>query len=269
MTDLHSKLLDMLMAFHELCQKEGLRYYLQGGTALGAARHKGFIPWDDDIDVGMPRSDYEKLKEISASLDTGIYCFEFPSNDKTFVYAFGKMYDTSTTLIENTRYKVKRGICIDIFPLDGAGNTFEESLVNFKAVNKKINLLLTKACAWRKGRKLYKNLALLAMRCVPEFIIDSSKLKSDIDSMCKKLSFDECDYVANYNGAWHEKEIIKKEWYGTPTEYLFEGIKVYAAENIDAYLTSLYGDWRTPPPPEKQVTHHDYLYLSLNDSYKK
>lgn len=269
MTELQSKLLDMLKFFHAICMKENLRYYLLGGTALGAARHGGFIPWDDDIDVGMPREDYEKLKIFCRTSDFGKYTFEFPSDRKDFVYAYGKMYDRDTTLIENTRYKTERGIYIDIFPLDGAGNTYEESVLRFKGIGRKIDLLSTKTCAWRRGRKLYKNLAVMAMRCVPEFMINSAKLKAEIDERSKGLNFDECLYVANYNGAWREKEIAKREWFGTPTEYLFEGVKVFGPENIDAYLTALYGDWRTPPPPEKQVTHHDYLYLNLEQPYQK
>ena len=269
MTELQQRLVEMLAAFHGICEQEGLRYYLLGGTALGAARHGGFIPWDDDIDVGMPRPDYEKLRMISQTADFGKYCFEFPGEAKDFVYPYGKMYDTTTTLVENTRYKTKRGIYIDVFPLDGAGETREASLAHFRKIEKKVNLLSTKVCAWRKGRKLYKNLALTAMHCVPEFIISSKKLKQTINDMAASVDYDSSRYVMNVAGNWHEREIIEKEWLGTPTLCEFDGIAVYTVENVDAYLTALYGDWRTPPPPEKQITHHDYLHLDLHTSYQQ
>ncbi len=266
MTELQQKLFEMLKFFHELCKKENLRYYLLGGTALGAARHQGFIPWDDDIDVGMPRADYEKLKKISETNDKGKYCFEFPSKEKDFTYAYGKMYDTTTTLIENTRYKTKRGIFIDIFPLDGAGNNKQESLRNFKKIDKKANLLYTATLAWRNGRNPYKNIALSLMQLIP---INQAKLKLKIDKMASLIDYDSVEYIANFFGNWHEKEIAEKQWFGAPTEYTFEGIKVFGPENMDAYLTALYGDWRTPPPIEKQISHHDYLFLDLNLPYKK
>lgn len=266
LTEMQNKLLAMLSWFHEYCQTNGLRYYVIGGTALGAARHQGFIPWDDDIDVGLPRPDYEKLKELCQE-EKGQYRFEFPGEAKDFVYAYGKMYDTTTTLIENTRYKTKRGLFIDIFPLDGVGDTREEGIEHFKKVDKKTNLLSTRTCAWRKGRKLYKNLAVMLMRCVPPCILGAKKLKADIEELSKSRAYDDCKYVANFVGNWHEKEITERAFFGTPTECAFEGITVMRPENVDAFLTGIYGDWRTPPPPEKQVSHHDYILLDLTKSY--
>ncbi len=267
LTALQETLLSMLAWFHEYCQKHGLRYYLVGGAALGAARHHGFIPWDDDIDVDMPRPDYERLKELCKEGQGERYRFEFYGEKKEFIYPFGKLYDTQTTLIENVRYKPKRGIGIDIFPTDGLGDTYEESLAHFKKIDKKANLLSTRTCAWRKGRKLYKNLAVVLMRLVPEFILSTKKIRADIDRMSKEKDFDSSVYVANCVGNWHEKEILKREWLGTPTECTFEGLTVFGPEKMDEFLTGVYGDWRTPPPPEKQVTHHDYIRLDLQESY--
>ncbi len=264
MTQLQEKLLEMLGVFHEFCKENGLSYFALGGTALGAERHKGFIPWDDDVDVGMPRRDYEKLKALVENKQLGDYVFEFPSNKKDFVYAYGKMYDTRTTLVENTRYKTKRGIFLDIFPLDGAGKTLEESKKYFKVVHKKINLLSTKSLAWRKGRKLYKNVAIILMRLFP---VNQTKLKQKIDKLSSKIDYDSVNYVANYSGNWAEREISKKQWFGKPRECDFENMKIYAPEMADEYLTAVYGDWKRLPPEEKRVSHHDFLVLDLNKSY--
>ncbi len=267
MTDLQLKMLDMISYFHSFCRENNIRYFVVGGTALGVARHQGFIPWDDDIDVGLPRPDYERLKELTQGKVLGQYTFEYPSDDKTFVYPYGKMYDTTTTLIENTRYKTKRGIFIDIFPLDGSGDTREQSIENFKEIKKQLNLLTALICTWRRGRKIYKNLSTVAARLIPSFFVNQNKLKADLNRLARKLNYDDCKYVANYFGNWGVKEIAERSWFGTPVIYDFNGVKVYGPENIDAYLTALYGDWRTPPPPEKQISHHDFLLLDLSAPY--
>ncbi len=270
MTDLQKKLLTLLDFFHNFCAENDLRYYAMGGTALGAMRHEGFIPWDDDIDVAMPRDDYERLKELVANKDTGIYEFEFPGENRDFVYTYGKMYDTTTTLIENTRYKTKRGIFIDIFPLDGLANREPVAIKRFNFLKRKVNFIMTTTCAWRKGRKLHKNLAIMLMRCIPQFIVNTKKLMLSFHKECQKKSFDEHVYVApcaaiDYGA---QRTVARHEWFGAPKEAKFENQIIFIPDMADEYLTALFGDWRTPPPPENQVTHHEFIMIDLNKSYK-
>ncbi len=267
MTEIQLKLLNMLSFFHNFCVNENLRYYVIDGTALGAMRHGGFIPWDDDIDVGMPREDYERFKKLVANLSLKDYTFEFYGNSKEFTYTFGKMYDKNTTLIENKRYPVKRGIYLDIFPMDGAGNTYSDCLEHFKKLKRKRDVILTRTCGLRKGRNPIKNFSVLLMRCIPEFILNTSKLVQRFESQCMSRCWDESTYVASFSEIWNFREIVKKEWLGTPTERNFQGIKVMCPEFPEQYLAALYGDWETPPPTEKQKSHHDYIYINLNKSY--
>ena len=268
MNELQSRLTDMLSWFHSLCVENGLRYYALGGTALGAVRHNGFIPWDDDIDVGMPRADYDRLRELTKQIyaDTP-YVLEFPSERKDFVYTYAKLYDTRTTLVENTRYNTKRGIYLDIFPLDGMADEYGEALARFKVIDKNFALLHTQTCAVRSGRKWYKNLSIVLSRCVPSFILDARKISEKINKLASERDFDSCKYVANCFGAWHEKEIHERRIYGTPTLCRFEGAEIYVQEDVDAYLKGLYGDYMKLPPVEKRVTHHDFIYLNLNEAY--
>ena len=265
---LKSKLTDMLGWFHNFCVDNDLTYYALGGTMLGAARHQGFIPWDDDVDVGMPRSDYERLSELmKGKTFAGKYVFEDPSTSaKEFNYPFSKIYDTETTLVENNRYRIKRGIFIDVFPYDGIGNSFEEGAKNHKIIKNMYNSLLLRVAGFRKGRKLYKNAGVALFRIIPG---NPKKNLVRLVEACKKYDYDECTYIANLLGAWGEKEIMPKEYLGKPTLYKFEDIEIFGVEKFDEYLTNVYGNWRQPPPPEKQISHHDFAYIDLEKSYLK
>lgn len=262
--ELKQKLLNMLKWFHAFCKEHGLRYYALGGTMLGAVRHKGFIPWDDDVDLGMPRGDYEKLIDLTRDLK-GKYVLETPyTKEKNFFYSFSKLYDTETTLVENTKYKIKRGIYLDVFPLDGIGDSYEESRNNYKKITRLNNLLMLKVAGFRKGRKLYKNLGVALFRIIP---LNPKKILYKLDKTCAALSFDDKAFVGNLTGAWGFREVVPYDVMGTPALYDFEDLQIYGAAKPDEYLTSLYGDWRKLPPIEKQVTHHDFIEINLNKSY--
>lgn len=270
MNELQEKLVSMLDWFHNFCCDKEVGYFVLGGTAIGAVRHRGFIPWDDDIDVGLFREDYDRLISMSEEINkSGRYRIEHYHNRLDHIYPYAKLYDLNTTLVENTKYKQKKGIYIDIFPLDNIeGNSFKESERRFKKINMKVMFLCTRVCALRKGRNLFKNASILISRLIPDVILPLNKLIKRLDKNFVTWADDDCTYVANFAGNWHEKEIMKKEWYGTPKLYDFENIKVYGPENIDAYLKRQYGNYMKLPPKEKQITHHDYIYINLNEGYE-
>lgn len=262
--ELKGLLVDMLKWFHNFCKENSLRYYIVGGTMLGAARHKGFIPWDDDIDVAMPDADYKKLAELLKDAE-GRYVLETPdSSANDYFYSFSKLYDTQTTLVENTKYQVKRGIYLDIFPLVGMGNTEEEGLKKFKNIEKTNNLLISKVTGLRKGRSFLKNAVVALFRFVP---LNEKKLLKKLVNSYFENSWDDCLWGGNPVGAWRFKEIMPTEIMGNPTIYTFEGTEVYGVEKYDEYLTHLYGNWRELPPEEKRVSHHDYVYCNLHEGY--
>lgn len=268
LSDLQQRLLDMLKWFHAFCIEHDLKYYLLYGSMLGAARHQGFIPWDDDVDVGMPREDYDKLCVLLSERLVDNYILETPySAAKEYCFPIAKLYDTRTTLIENKRYQVKRGIFIDVFPLDGIGNSLEESKKNYKEIEKKYHFLLTRMCGIRKGRKLYKNIAVMLMRCVPQFVVNDKKLLRNLDRLCAARGYEDNKYVASLLGAYGSREIVSKDIIGVPTLYKFEDTLVYGVEDYEKYLTLLYKDWEKLPPAEKRGTHHDFVSLSLDEPF--
>lgn len=267
LTPLQQKLLESLKWFNEFCTDNNLRYYAIGGTILGAIRHQGFIPWDDDIDVGMPRKDYEKLKEI-AKTEKGRFRFEtYDSIAEDYCYAFTKLYDTTTTLVERKRVAVVRGVYIDIFPLDGIGATKKEGLSNyyrFKILNQ---IFESRVNAIRKGRSWIKNAAVLLLRIVPDFVLDQRLLRIKLNKIGAEYDFDECKYGGNFFGAYWEREIMDLSLLGSPKYYHFEDMMIAGPEDAEGYLKHIYGDWRRLPSKEKQVSHHDYISCNLNKSY--
>lgn len=268
MNDLQNKLVDMLEWFHNFCEENKLRYYIIAGTMLGAVRHKGFIPWDDDIDVGMPRSDYEKLRNIFKNQSKAKYMFEFPSLDnKEYPFLWAKLYDTTTTFIEKQKYSVKRGIYIDIFPLDGIGDNIDEAIKNYQPIKRITNLNFTISCSVLKRRKWYKNCLILFGGSILSLFVNRQKLSKKIDELCKKKDFDTCEIVSNLMGGSHEKGLVKREYFGKPTEIKFERLLVYGLEKPNLYLKSMYGDYMKLPPKEAQISYHDSFILDLNNGY--
>lgn len=118
MNDLQKCQLNILIEFIRLCEEHNLTYYLVGGTCLGAVRHKGFIPWDDDIDVGMPRKDYDKFIQLQKEIKKPYFIQTYKS-DKNYIYNFAKIRDCTTTFIENTFvcHQFNHGVWIDVFQL--------------------------------------------------------------------------------------------------------------------------------------------------------
>ncbi len=267
MDERQRKLLDMLKWFHEFCETNALTYYAVGGTTLGAIRHNGFIPWDDDIDVGMPREDYDKFYRLTRNLD-GRYVVEFPCEDKNYVALYAKVFDTQTTLIEKAKKPIVRGIYIDVFPLDGVGNDEKQKQAHFNKVRKAINLYYTRIYTISKRRSFKNNFAIFLMKLVPPLILSKRYLIKKIDKLCRKYKFSESEYVASLVGAWGKREIMKREWFDGGKKVKFEDGEIYVPQDAHEYLTKLYGEYNELPPLEKRVAHHGIIYEDLSAPYK-
>lgn len=259
---LHEKMLDILSAIDDTCRKYNLRYYLLGGTMLGAVRHKGFIPWDDDADVCMPHSDYDKLIEHAGEWLPKRYELICAENDKNYPQPFAKIQDAETTLIEHAHLRYLGGVYVDVFPVDGMpdGRIAQRfHTLHYKHLCKL--LYFTYRDPYRHGHGPSCWLPLLCQRL---FTVEG--LQRSIRRMQTKYDFYKSRKVLCFDDGY--RSIVDREVYGTPTPYSFEGRMLMGVEKADALLTKMYGDYMTPPPPGTEFQHNFY-YLDMEHPYRE
>lgn len=253
--------LKILVAFDKICKIENLRYSLAGGTLLGAVRHKGFIPWDDDIDVCMPRPDYEKLVSLIGEKDiSDRYCF-ITDREKNAAYPFLKLLDKDIG-IQIKGYKEVPNLWIDIFPVDGLPNEDEKIAKIYKKSAKYRKLIylgmLEKAKYYRgEHSKFY---ALLAKTFVSLYTVKRAVKKSV--KFARRYGFDESDNVGIVTwGCYGVGECMPKREFEQFTKMEFEGLEFSVMGCWDSYLHGIYGDYMQLPPEGKRVFHGVSAYV--------
>lgn len=267
-----SKLVDVFRAFILLCKENNLRYYCLGGTLIGAVRHQGMIPWDDDIDVAMPREDYYKFLSLQFGSD---FPYEIISmeNNSNYYLPQSKFCDKNSTILEHADIPCIFGLFIDVFPLDGASDSLaerENDLLSFKRLTNKLHIQPKSSLSNFKSclKRLIKGQLRTARN---EFSLAFWKEKSrqklviEINKLMLKYPYKESLVVGNYGGMWGIKEFWKKEWFDNNMVGEFEGIKVLLPIGTAQILNQVYGDYMQLPPIEKQVSHHHLAYLNLEE----
>lgn len=246
-------LLNIAKEFDRICRSHDIPYYMIGGTMLGAIRHKGFIPWDDDMDFGVPYENYNELitileKELSEPYRCSTY-----KNSKCVFFPFFKIEDTSTILDDKSLpvpFKQKPGVNIDIFPLIRC-NYEIASYPEIKKLSSRCGSLYTDSRTHRIVNLCKKLIRPFWPTSRETYVSSAFNLYDNIeDGPC----------MGNIGGRWKEKEIVPIEWYGN-VYFDFCDTKFRGIKEFDLYLKQMYGDYMKLPPREKQFVHSEKVYI--------
>jgi lipopolysaccharide cholinephosphotransferase len=260
--ELKKRLVELLVKFDEICKINGLRYSLAYGTLLGAVRHEGFIPWDDDIDVIMPQNDYMKFLDLpqfkKQSLDQECVLYEVNNNvlisaGIPYMYPFAKLID-GKTYIKSDVFREVGGIWIDIFPVTGLPSEQLEIERHFNSM-KRWRLQLAAAHRYRKLSKCSPISLLKQLRCnyynlVHEKIVENMKAKAF------HIPYDNSENVAVSIWNYGIREKMPRRYFDKFIDVKFEGKVFCGLEEYDFYLTKIYGNWRKVPPENQRIAHH-------------
>lgn len=255
MDELHSRILKIMKYFDGICRQNNLTYYLSGGTMLGAVREKGFIPWDDDADLMLPRKDYEKFIEIMMSIDKPEYKLGSLANRSDWTFPFARLYDDSTELEYEYLNESRVGVGVDIFPLDGVPDKIEETSRYYR----KIKFLWRCRFASVKKKFLPHEKYRFVKKIIQIFcrLAGANRISLRIDKLAAKRSFDDSKYIgvavlSNYM----ERERFLRSDFADRIENDFEGEKFFIPTGYDNYLKSLYGDYMKRPEEALRKSHH-------------
>lgn len=237
---------------HSFCMENNIMYVLAYGTLIGAIRHKGFIPWDDDIDIAMPRPDYERFIQLYKNRKN-YQVFEHSIN-KRYHFSYAKVADTRTIINEYMYEKQQYGVYIDIFPIDGINQHYNQiirSLQLIKFINTK------RAIISIHTRKPLKNIILL----LGKIILSTTSIEKLLQKLYKNATlanYNSSDKVGNIVYPTNDKEIIDKKHIEKTIDHEFENRIYKIPQGYDFWLRQLYGDYMKFPPKEQQITHHKF-----------
>ena len=253
--------LDLYQKFSEICNKHNLRYWVAFGTLLGAIRHNGFIPWDDDLDVWMPRNDYEKLLEIGADEFHLPYFLQTTLNDNDYYSAFARLRNSNTTgsLNVSRNNKCNNGIFIDIFPLDGAPEN--KCSWRRRLFTNHFRNVLAHAYLYNINPNIMTRLANKILH-IPFLHYDHRKTYLKVNQYAQLETWKQSEYVGMMAFPWKFSAnlVFRKEYFEKTIMHTFEFLEVPVPEGYDQLLRQRYGDYMKFPPVEQRGTWHDFIF---------
>lgn len=268
--ELQNKSLEIALYFKDFCNEHGLLFYMCGGCCIGSLRHKGFIPWDDDVDVFMPRDDYEKLKELWPKYaNTEKYACVYADKNRVDRNLFVTIRDNETTAIKpyQVDMDISHGVALDVLPLDGwPDGKMKRKMQVFWALVYSLYCAQTVPVNHGKAVSVAGKIALT--------LVPSKKLRYKLWKLAErkmtKYPIKKCNYITELcSGPYYMKKQYPREAFDKAIWVDFENVKMPIPQGYDVYLRTAFGDYMKLPPKEKQKPHHDAIFIDLNNSYKK
>ncbi len=256
--------LNLLKEIHSFCEKHNITYFLCGGTLLGAVRHKGFIPWDDDIDIFMPRPDYEKFIQLKQKyMNEHSNRIIYVPGERRYIYPFIKIIDTTVKSVQELRNSLQTGLWIDIFPIDGMSSNKK----NIERLYKKISFITKLSSSRIKrpiiyGSSFFTKIAGIPVNLFSRLLYITFNLPpKHIDKLAKKIPFETAEKVGCAVWGYGIKEVFEKKCLFPSQLIQFEDAFFYAPADYKPYLINLYNDYMQLPPEEDRRVHCIGFYV--------
>lgn len=254
--------LNNLKVLDDVCKKIGIEYFVYGGTLIGAVRHKGFVPWDDDLDVAMSRSDYMKFVSEAPKLLSDEYYLQTPYNDKHTPYMYSKLRLKGTKCIEygHHRLNIEKGIYIDIYPIDNIPDSEDDYIKQFNKYQRLIKMYVLRQSPYpyiedrsfiRKFKDLLRFALSTILKCIPQkyftYKIDAIMTKYNGEQTSRKGNL----FYPKLGNVFYDLYPLK--------QCDFEGFTVNIPGDWDSHLTMRYGDYMELPAEDERIGHKPYL----------
>ena len=250
----------------EICKKIGIKYVLYYGSLIGAVRHGGFIPWDDDLDIAMLRPDYELFKKYCIENEDELRPYKLIGdfNQSNYIYNIPRFCDLRFRMETPKLKDTGMGIFIDVYPFDGVGSNIDRAKREFATKKNFYHSCVSYASGEFKPKYNGKKLRFVLRRVLYRYakIVGCKPFKRKLYALKNNYSLDASEYVEGLVWGASFSPVPKYTFLKTE-EISFEGIKVTIPKNYDEILTVMYGDYMTPPPPESRHPHHNYKIFTI------
>ena len=259
--------LNLLTQFDQICRGQEFRYSLAGGSLIGAVRHQGFIPWDDDIDVIMPRPDYDRFIKYCQTEKIPFQLMHYET-DEHYNSLITKILDPKTKLVDEvTPTGLELGVNIDVFPVEGLGRSKKEALRLYRKTEWSRELL--NAAAWgsfqrSKTHRLILEPVRFVLFVISRFI-SPKKLLRKVERIHRECSFDHSQFAGDVCGSYRRREIMEQPIFADYMDIPFENCYFRVMKRYHDFLTNIYGDYMMLPPPEQRKTHHTFKAYRVSE----